>query len=119
FLLGNPQVARRRALVDAGQQAGPEPTPLFVPLVDVEAARAEFEDLLQYLDRPSQGAGAGERPVELRAALARLASELDAGKILADVNLQVRKGLVVFEILVVFRLDVLDQPGLCQQSVDF
>ena len=41
-----------------------------VALVDVERAGAELEDLLQHLDRPAQAAGAGERAVELGAAVA-------------------------------------------------
>src|SRR5258708_5468432 len=73
IFLRNPQVARRRTLVDAGQQAGAEPAPFFVTLRDVEAARAKLEDLLQNLDRPPQAAGAGEGSIELGAPLLRLA----------------------------------------------
>ena len=58
-------------------------------------------------------------PYSFDAAGARLARELDAGKILARGDLQVRKRLVVLQILVVLRLDVLDQPGFHQQGVDF
>ena len=86
--------------------------------VDVQRAGAELEDLLQHLHRAAQAAGAGERPVELRAPLVRLAGELDAGKILAGGDLQVRKRLVVLQVLVVLGLDVLDQPGFDQQGVD-
>ncbi len=67
----------------------------------------------------AQAAGAGEWSVQLRAPLVRLAGEFDARKILADVDFQVGKRFVVFQILIVFRLDVLDQPGFEQQGVDF
>ena len=44
---------------------------------------------------PRSDAGAGKRPVELRAPRLRLPRDRHAGKILAGVNLQVGKGLVV------------------------
>ena len=61
----DPQVARGGALVDRVQQAGAEPPPAGVVLLDVERAGAELEDLLEDLDRPAQALGPGERAVEL------------------------------------------------------
>ena len=72
----DPQVARGGALVDRVEQAGPEPPPARVALLDVQRAGAELEDPLQDLDRPAQALGAGERPVELHAAVERLAGEI-------------------------------------------
>ena len=43
----------------------------------------------KHLDGVPQRAGAGERAVELDAAAARLARELDARKVLAHANLQI------------------------------
>ena len=47
------------------------------------------------------------------------AGDFDARKILARRDLQVRKRLVVFQLLVVLRLNVLDQPRFHQQGIDF
>ena len=69
-------------------------------------------------NRAAQAAGAGERAVQLRAPLVRLAGELDPRKILANENLQIGKRLVVLQVLVELRLHVLDQPGFDQQGVD-
>ena len=77
------EVARGGALVDAVQQARPEPPPARVVLLDVERAGAELEDPLQHLDRRPQALGAGERAVELDAAVARLAGEFDPREVLA------------------------------------
>src|SRR5262249_39670495 len=40
--LGDAEVARRRALMDAVQEARPEPAPARIVLLDVQRARAEF-----------------------------------------------------------------------------
>ncbi len=104
-------------LIDA-KQAGAEPAPALVGLFDVEAARAELEDLLQRLHRAAEAAGAGERAVQLCAARFRLARHFDAGKILARGDLQIRKRLVVFEVAVELRLDVLDQSRFGEQGID-
>ena len=114
----DPQVARGGALVDRVEQAGAEPPPARVVLLDVQRAGAELEDPLQDLDRPAQALGPRERAVELDAAVERLAGEVDAGEVLAGGDLQVGEGLVVLEVAVVLGLDVLDQPGLHQQGVD-
>ena len=119
LLLADPQIAGRRALVDAGQQARAEPPPPLVAFRDVQAAGAELEDPLQHLHGAAQRAGAGKRPVQLDAPILRLARHLHARKILARGDHQVGKRLVVFLFLVVLGLDVLDQPGLHQQGVDF
>ena len=95
FLLADPQIARRRALIDAGQQAGPEPPPPLVPFGDVQAAGAELEDPLQHLHRAAQRSGAGERPVQLDAPVSRLARDFHARKVLAGRDHQVGKRLVV------------------------
>ena len=81
-------------------------------------AGAELEDPLQHLHRPAQGPRAGERAVELHAAVRRLAGDLDAREVLAGRDLQVGKRLVVLQLLVVLRLDVLDQPRFHQQGID-
>ncbi|MFZ8926405.1 MAG: DnaJ domain-containing protein, partial [Candidatus Nanopelagicales bacterium] len=56
---------------------------------------------------------------ELTKAYRRLARELHPGKVFANEDLQVRKALVVLELLVVLGLDVLDEPGFHEQGVDF
>ena len=117
--LRDPQVARGRALVDRRQQARPKPPPALVVRLDVERAGAKLEHLLQHLHRPAQAAGAGERAVQLHAAGARLARDFDARKILVRRDLQVGKALVVAEVAVELRLNVLDQPRFHQQRVDF
>ena len=103
---------------DRGQQAGPEPPPARILGGNLQRAGAELEDLLQDLQGPPQAAGIGERPVQLRAAVAGRAGDLHPGKLLVGVDLQVGKGLVVAEVAIVFRQDVLDQPGFHQQGVD-
>ena len=118
IFLRNPQIARSRTLVDRGQQAWPKPAPFLFRLANVEAAGAELENLLQHLNRPAQTARAGKRTVKLRAPLVRLARELDARKLLAHEDLQIRKRLVVLLVLIELRLHVLDQPGFGQQRVD-
>ena len=50
---------------------------------------------------------------------ARRAGDFDAGEILARRDHQVGKRLVVLQLLVVVRLDVLDQPRFHQQGIDF
>src|SRR5262249_46133405 len=114
-LLADAEVARGGALADGGEQTGAGPAPAVVVLGDVQGAGAELEDALQNLHGVAERAGAGERPVELDALAARLAGELDAGEVLADADLQIREGLVVLQLDVETRLDVLDQPGLHQQ----
>ena len=119
FFLGDPQIAWGSALGDRGEQAGAEPAPFFVAIVDVEAAGAEFEDFLQHLDCAAQASGAGKRAVELGAAFFGFAGEFDSGEILAGEDLQVGKCFVVFELLIEFGLDVFDQPRFDEQGVDF
>ena len=67
---------------------------------------------------PRRPARVGERPVKLRAPRFRLARETHAGKVLVRENLQVGEGLVVAQVAVELRQDVLDQPGFHQQGVD-
>src|SRR5207248_1005050 len=78
----------------------------------------ELEDALEHLDGVPQRAGAGEGAVQLDAAAAGRARELDAREVLADADLQVREGLVVLEVDVEARADVLDEAGLQEQGVD-
>ena len=118
LLLRNPQVAGSGALVDRGQQARAEPTPLLVVGVDVECAGAKLEDPLQHHDRPAERSGARERPVEFHPLLSRRPRELDSWKILVGRDLQVGKGLVVLEVGVEPRLDVLDESALEQEGID-
>jgi hypothetical protein len=70
------------------------------------------------LHRPAQTARVGERAVKFGAGRLRLARDLDARKVFVRRDLQVRKALVVAQIAVVFRLDVLDQPGFHEERVD-
>ena len=105
--------------MDAVQQARAEEAPLRVVGVDLQAARAELEDLLQFDQDPPQIADVGERAEEQRPLLLRLAGDVDAREILADRDLQVRERLVVHQVRVVERTDVLDQPGLFEHRVDF
>src|SRR5262249_51592071 len=117
LLLRDAEVARGRALVDAVQEAGAEPAPARVFLLDVERAGAELEDALEYLHRVAQALSARERPVEPHAAPARAARELDPRELLADADLQIGEGLVVFQLDVETRLDVLDKPRFHEQGV--
>ena len=96
FFLADPQVARRRALVDRRQQARPKPPPALVVRFDVERAGAELEHLLQHLHRAAQAAGVGERAVELRRRWSRGSRVTSTrGKVLVRGDLQVRERLVV------------------------
>ena len=54
LFLADPQVAGRRALIDAGQQAGAKPLPTLVRFADVQRAGAELEDPLQHLNGAAQ-----------------------------------------------------------------
>ena len=104
----DPQVAGRCALIDRRQQARPEPPPARVVLLDVERAGAELEDPLQDLDRPAQALGPGKWAVELDPRVLGFAGEVDPRKILASGDLEIGEALVIFEVVVVFRLDVFD-----------
>ena len=73
---------------------------------------------MQHLNGSPQAAGAGERAVKLYAAPPGRAGEFHARKLLAHADLQVGKGLVVLEVDVEARLDILDQAGFHQQRVD-
>ena len=105
----DPQIAGGGTLPDAMQQAGAEPAPLLVALFDVERAGAEFEHLLQDIDRPPQLRGAGEGAVQF-GPFVGLAGELDAWKVFTRGDLQIGKCLVVFEVGIERRLDVFHQP---------
>ena len=118
-LLRDPQIARGRALGDRVQQARAIPTPARVVLVDVERAGAKLKDLLQHLHRAAQPARIGKRPVELGSARLRLARDSDARKILVREDFEVRKRLVVAQVAIELRQDVLDETGFHQQGVDF
>src|SRR5207245_562042 len=116
--LADAKVTRGRALVDAVQDARPEPAPALVVRVDVQGAGAEPEDPLQHLYGGAQALGTRERTVKPHAALPGRARELDAWKRLADADLQIRKRLIVLQLDVETRLNVLDQARLEQQGVD-
>ena len=105
-------------MVDAREQTWPEPPPTLVPLLDVEAAVAKLKHLLQHHNRRPQLLGIRKWTVELDATTRRFAGELHAREVLIGRDLQVRKGLVVFQFLVVLRLNVLDQPRFEEQGVD-
>ena len=100
------------------KRQGRNQAPFVVAVVDIKATCAEFENLLQHLDRAAKLAGAGEGSVQLGAPILRLACEFDAWKILAHEDFQIRKALIVFEVAIVLRLHVLDQAQLDQQRVD-
>src|SRR5439155_8995814 len=100
------------------QNAGPEPAPARILLFYIQRAGAEFEDTLKDVDGEPQAFSAGEGPVKLDAAAPRRSRELHARKILTDPNLQIRKRLVVLQIDVKARLNVLYQPSFHQQRVD-
>ena len=117
FFLRHAEVARGRALADAVQQAGAEPAPAVVVGADVQRAGAELEEALQHLHRLPQGAGAGERAVELDALSPRRPRELDARKFFSYADLQIGKGLVVLQLDVETRLHVLDEPRFEEQGV--
>ncbi|MBI3412128.1 MAG: HigA family addiction module antidote protein [Planctomycetes bacterium] len=112
------EVARRRALPDAVQEARAKPAPARIVFLDVERASAELEDPLQNLEGGPQALGAGERAIQFDAAPPRVARELDARIILAHANLQIREGLVVAQPDVEAWLNVFDESGFHQQGVD-
>src|SRR5206468_5466134 len=78
----------------------------------------ELKDPLEHLHRDPQPPCTGEWPVELDALPSRRARKLDPWELLAIANLEVRERLVVLEIAVKARLNVLDQPGFHQEGVD-
>ncbi len=119
FLPRNPQVARRRTLAGGSQQARAKPSPARIAFVDVQGAGAKLEDLLQNRHRPAQRPRIGERSVKFRAALLRRARDADAGIVFVGADFQVGKRLVVAEVAIEFRQEVLDEPGLHEQGVDF
>src|SRR5262249_8269985 len=82
------QVTGSRALVDRVEQAGSEPSPARVVLLDVQRAGAELEDLLEDVQGPAEALGPRERTVQLDAAVERLAGEVDPGEVLAGGDLQ-------------------------------
>src|SRR5262249_18894723 len=106
------EIARSGALADAVQDARPKPAPARIVFFDVKLAGAELEDPLQNLQRRPQTLGAGERTIELHATPPGATCDLHSWKIFARANLQIRKRLVVLEIDIEARLNVLDQPGL-------
>src|SRR4029453_13435489 len=93
FLFADPQIAGRRALVDASQKTRPKPPPPFISLFDIERAGAEPEDLLQPPDRCAQLLSVGEWAVQFRPARLGLPREFHPRKILTDEDFQIRKGL--------------------------
>ena len=84
------QVARGRALIDRGEQAGPEPAPARVVFLDFELAGAKLEDALKDLNGAAQGLGPGKGAVELDSAVAWFPGEIDPGKIFAGGDLRDR-----------------------------
>src|SRR5262249_5963960 len=94
------------------------PPPALVGRLDVELAGAELEDPLEDIDRHLQAAGAGERAVEANALATRLSGDLDPRELLAGPYLEVGERLVVLEIFVEPRSQVLDHPRLGKQGGD-
>ena len=89
---------------------------------DVEGAAAKLEDALQYLHGRTQALGARERAVKLDAAPPGCTSEFDARERFAHADLQIGERLIVLQIEIKARLNVLDQAGLQQEraeSADF
>ncbi len=115
----DPEVARRSALVDRVQEAGAEPAPAGVTLLDVERAGPEFEDFLEDLDRPPKALGSREWAVELDPSVEWLPGEVDPGEVVAGGDLEDKERLIVLEILIMLGLDVLDEAGFEEQGVDF
>ena len=105
-------------MLDAGEQARPEPPPPLVAVVDIEAAGAKLENPLQYLDRPAQRAGIGERPEQPHALVSRLRVTSIRGKSSRVVICRYGNVLSSFSSLVVFGLNVLDQPRFHEQGID-
>ena len=77
-----------------------------------------MKDTLHDLQCTAKLTGAGERSVELGSLGLRRACHFNSRVVLVRGDHQVGKGLVVFEILVVARLDIFDQSVLGQKSVD-
>lgn len=118
-LFGNPQIARCSTLADACEQTGTEPFPSLVAIVDIQAASTKLKNPLQYLNGAAQRPRIGKRTVQLDAPVLRFARDFDAWEILVSGDHQIGKGLVVFQLTIVFWLDVFDQPRFNQQRIDF
>src|SRR5262249_45223232 len=116
---GHAEIAGRGTLMNRVQDAGPEPAPARIVRFDVERASTELENALQHLDGIAKAGSAGERPVEADAAPPWIAGKFHARKLFADANLQVGKSLVVLELDIEPRLDVLDEPGFEEQGIHF
>src|SRR5581483_7680634 len=111
------EIARRRALVNIVQDARPKPTPALILGINVERASAESKNTLQNLQSGTEAFGAGEGPIELDAAPARIAGEFNARKRLPNSNLQIRECLVVLQIDIEARLNVLHEARFQQECV--
>src|SRR5262249_43590421 len=117
FFPGDAKVARGGALVDAVQNAGPEPAPARIVFLDIQRAGAEFENALQDVDGEPQALRAREGTIQFDAPAPWGPRELHARKIFTDANLQIGKGLVVFQVDVEAGLNVLHQPCFHEQGV--
>ena len=106
------------ALVNAVKQARAEKPPLVVGGANLQATGAKPKDLLEDHHHGPQVVDGRERPEEAAAAIAGIAGDVHAGKFLPRGDLQIREGLVIDQVGVVRRADVLDQPGLLQDGLD-
>ncbi len=107
------------ALLDTVQNAGAKEPAFRVVFADVQLAGSELEDFLQDYEHLSEVFGPGEGSEQPASAMAGLAGDIDPRKIVAGGDFEVGKCLVVHEVGVVRRPDVLDQAGLLEHRIDF
>src|SRR5437660_12085332 len=103
--------------MDAVQNARTEPAPARIVLLNIQRTRSKFKDALEDINGQAQTFGAGERHIELDATAARRSRKLDAREIFPDANLQIRKRLIILQVDVKTRLNILHQPGFHEQGV--
>ena len=119
-VLADARRAGRRALVDGGEQAGPEARVARIAVDDLQLAGAVLEHALQQLHRVAQRPHRHERPVDARALEALVggvAGDVHTREVVPHRDGEVREGLVVLQPVVVGRMDVLHEARLHQERL--
>jgi len=96
------------ALLYAVQNAGPKEPAFWVVLADLELTGAKPEDFLQYYQDLPEVLRPGEWAEQPAASWAGFAGDINAGKIVARGDFQVRERFIIDEVGVVRGVDVLD-----------
>ena len=107
-------------MIDRGKKARTETRVAPIAIDDLQLAGSKLEHALQQLHRLIQRANGHERPVHTRALetdFGGIAGDVDARKIVAQGDGEVRKGLVVEQPLVIGRVNVLDQTRLHEERL--